>query len=448
MKHLKRWLALSISAVLVLSLLTGCSGNIRSNVLFRLLKDELENVQVDTDSDFDRALKTAIQEGGANAEDVQAALAKELNLAPYQVDFSIPALEIATPGQQAVNVVFVSDSDINIAAMRAAVQWQLVLQGLPKGDQYSARVSAVRSGSGYFLAIHLTVEQIGNQGGDEPSEPAPITTPAELVTAIQDAIQDAIENNSTRPIVLTSKYKPGNLTTVILEDAGIQGGTLDCGGVRIVIPENVTIEGGLFTKIEAGVTLKNLNLEIRGKVTHTGRDAAAGGIAWYNSGTIQDCHVTLKGTGSIFAETTQPGSQARAGGIAGVNEPSGQIISCTVTGGSITAEATGSKPYARAGGIVGYNNGTIRGDSNDPCAVSGCTIKANSISDITTDEIDAYTFAGGIAGFNYNKTLQNCTVSDSTIIGTGNDYVIADAIAGNEVYDKDTCTHTNVNVTP
>lgn len=433
MKHLKRWLALSISAVLVLSLLTGCSGNIRSNVLFRLLKDELENVQVDTDSDFDRALKTAIQEGGANAEDVQAALAKELNLAPYQVDFSIPALEIATPGQQAVNVVFVSDSDINIAAMRAAVQWQLVLQGLPKGDQYSARVSAVRSGSGYFLAIHLTVEQIGNQGGDEPSEPAPITTPAELVTAIQDAI----ENNSTRPIVLTSKYKPGNLTTVILEDAGIQGGTLDCGGVRIVIPENVTIEGGLFTKIEAGVTLKNLNLEIQGKITYTGRDAAAGGIARYNSGIIEDCHVTLSGTGSIFAETTQNSSQARAGGIAGVNEDGGQIISCTLTGGSITAEAVDF--YARAGGIVGFNDGTISGDRNVVCAVSDCVIKARTSS--------SSAFAGGIAGFNYNKTIQNCTVSDSTIIAEGSGKS-ADAIAGNGSYNKDSCTHTNVNVTP
>ncbi|GJN63989.1 hypothetical protein [Faecalibacterium gallinarum] len=432
MKHLKRWLALSISAVLVLSLLTGCSGNIRSNVLFRLLKDELENVQVDTDSDFDRALKTAIQEGGANAEDVQAALAKELNLAPYQVDFSIPALEIATPGQQAVNVVFVSDSDINIAAMRAAVQWQLVLQGLPKEDQYSARVSAVRSGSGYFLAIHLTVEQIGNQGGDEPSEPAPITTPDELVTAIQDAI----ENNSTRPIVLTSKYKPGNLTTVILADAGIQGGTLDCGGVRIVIPENVTIEGGLFTRIEAEVTLKNLNLEIRGKVTHTGRDAAAGGIAWYNSGIIEDCHVTLSGTGSIFAETTQPGSQARAGGIAGVNDDDGQIISCTLTGGSITAEAVDL--YARAGGIAGFNDGTISGDSNVVCAVSDCVIKARTSS--------SSAFAGGIAGYNSYKTIQNCKVSDSTIIAEGSRQY-ADAIAGNEVYDKDTCTHTNVNVT-
>ncbi len=432
MKHLKRWLALSISAVLVLSLLTGCSGNIRSNVLFRLLKDELENVQVDTDSDFDRALKTAIQEGGANAEDVQAALAKELNLAPYQVDFSIPALEIATPGQQAVNVVFVSDSDINIAAMRAAVQWQLVLQGLPKEDQYSARVSAVRSGSGYFLAIHLTVEQIGNQGGDEPSEPAPITTPDELVTAIQDAIQ----SGATRPIALTLKYKPGALTTKILEDAGIQGGTLDCNGVRIVIPENLTIEGGLFTRIEAEVTLKNLNLEIRGKVTHTGRDAAAGGIAWYNSGTIQDCHVTLKGTGSIFAETTQPGSQARAGGIAGVNDDDGQIISCTLTGGSITAEAVDL--YARAGGIAGFNDGTISGDSNVVCAVSDCVIKARTSS--------SSAFAGGIAGYNSYKTIQNCKVSDSTIIAEGSRQY-ADAIAGNEVYDKDTCTHTNVNVT-
>lgn len=432
MKHLKRWLALSISAVLVLSLLTGCSGNIRSNVLFRLLKDELENVQVDTDSDFDRALKTAIQEGGANAEDVQAALAKELNLAPYQVDFSIPALEIATPGQQAVNVVFVSDSDINIAAMRAAVQWQLVLQGLPKEDQYSARVSAVRSGSGYFLAIHLTVEQIGNQGGDEPSEPAPITAPDELVTAIQDAIQ----SGATRPIALTLKYKPGALTTKILEDAGIQGGTLDCGGVRIVIPENLTIEGGLFTRIEAEVTLKNLNLEIRGKVTHTGRDAAAGGIAWYNSGTIQDCHVTLNSTGSIFAETTQPGSQARAGGIAGVNDDGGQIISCTLTGGSITAEAVDF--YARAGGIVGFNDGTISGDSNVVCAVSDCIIKARTSS--------SSAFAGGIAGYNSYKTIQNCKVSDSTIIAEGSGKS-ADAIAGNGSYNKDSCTHTSVNVT-
>lgn len=432
MKHLKRWLALSISAVLVLSLLTGCSGNIRSNVLFRLLKDELENVQVDTDSDFDRALKTAIQEGGANAEDVQAALAKELNPAPYQVDFSIPALEIATPGQQAVNVVFVSDSDINIAAMRAAVQWQLVLQGLPKEDQYSARVSAVRSGSGYFLAIHLTVEQIGNQGGDEPSEPAPITTPAELVTAIQDAIQ----SGATRPIALTLKYKPGALTTEILEDAGIQGGTLDCGGVSIVIPENVTIEGGLFTKIEAGVTLKNLNLEIRGKITYTGRDAAAGGIARYNSGIIEDCHVTLSGTGSIFAETTQNSSQARAGGIAGVNDDGGQIISCTLTGGSITAEAVDF--YARAGGIVGFNNGTISGDSNVVCAVSDCVIKARTSS--------SSAFAGGIAGYNSYKTIQNCKVSDSTIIAEGSGKS-ADAIAGNGSYNKDSCTHTNVNVT-
>lgn len=433
MKHLKRWLALAFSAVLALSLLTGCGENIRSNVLFRLLKDELENVQVDTDSNFDRALKAAIQAGGADAKAVQTALAEELNLAPdAQVAFTISALEIATPGQQAVNVVFVSDSDINIAAMRAAVQWQLVLQGLPKEDQYSAQVSAIRSGSGYFLAIHLTVEQVGNQGGGDPAGPAPITTPDELVTAIQDAIQ----SGATRPIALTLKYKPGALTTEILDDAGIQGGTLDCNGVRIVIPENLTIEGGLFTRIEAGVTLKNLTLEIRGKITYTGRDAAAGGIARYNSGIIEDCHVTLSGTGSIFAETTQTSSQACAGGIAGVNELSGQIIRCTLTGGSITAETVDF--YARAGGIVGYNNGIISGDSNVVCAVSDCVIKARTSS--------SSAFVGGIAGFNYHKTIQNCKVSDSTIIAEGSGQS-ADAIAGNGSYDKDSCTHIDVDVT-
>ena len=144
----------------------------------------------------------------------------------------------------------------------------------------------------------------------------------------------------------------------------------------------------------------------------------------------------MSGTGSIFAETTQPGSQARAGGIAGVNDDDGQIISCTLTGGSITAEAVDL--YARAGGIAGFNDGTISGDSNVVCAVSDCVIKARTSS--------SSAFAGGIAGYNSYKTIQNCKVSDSTIIAEGSRQY-ADAIAGNEVYDKDTCTHTNVNVT-
>lgn len=210
------------------------------------------------------------------------------------------------------------------------------------------------------------------------------------------------------------------------------GGGYTISGLRIDSAED---NAGLFA-INAG-TIRNVDLE-NCTVETTG--SAVGGLAGVNRGTVLNCHVTnchiTGGTGS---------TKLNAGGIVGRNYTGCRIENCTVTGGSVQARSN-------AGGIAGQVNAAsvITG-----CRVTGgCQITATENSsggiaaslshDGKSDQariidchvdgiyVDAYERAGGIAGENSRSVIENCTVTENTVVMAADQY--SGGIAGYNSY--------------
>ena len=96
--------------------------------------------------------------------------------------------------------------------------------------------------------------------------------------------------------------------------------------------------GGVAGSVLYSATVQNCYVS---GVSITGSGNAVGGVAGYNTGTVQNCYSTANVTGDRFA-----------GGVAGYVDTYGTVEYCYATG-AITAT------YDNAGGIVGINEGTI-----------------------------------------------------------------------------------------
>ncbi len=171
------------------------------------------------------------------------------------------------------------------------------------------------------------------------------------------------------------------------------GGIFDGGGYSIT-DLRVTGTGsaaGLFRYIQKSGTVRNLN--VVGKVIPDGSQSQVGGIAGHNYGAIINCSFS----GQVVGDS-------EVGGIAGVNEKSGEIRQC-----SSDASVTGNHS---AGGIVGNNHGTINHCDNKGDINTYSTEVAYDLEDITldnledlnsTDNVAAHTDSGGIAGISDGK---------------------------------------------
>lgn len=142
---------------------------------------------------------------------------------------------------------------------------------------------------------------------------------------------------------------------------------------------------GLFRYIQEGAVVQNL--EVVGRITPGGSATQIGGIVGVNAGTVQN--VSFSGTIS--------GSN-RVGGIAGTNEVSGRIISCT-SDGYIRGEKT-------VGGIVGENIGVVnnctnRSSVNTETPDDSLNLEDISVTKIVSDETTILSGSdiGGVVGF-------------------------------------------------
>lgn len=374
--------------------MTGCctGGGISSSALAQLLSGELKNTTVTSSADFDRALKAAVQTGGADAEKVQTALAEGLSLAPAaQVDFTISALESAKAGRQALNVVFEAGSDVNAAALGAAIDWLLVLRGLPQDGQYTAQVGAVRTDGGYILAIHLKVEEPGTL----PSEPEPIPEGGyEVIEGVYhvyneeglkkwaEAAQKDLSTSCTleRDITLSGEWTPiGNSSTPYT--GKFDGNHCTITGLIISSGDYVGLFGyiGLNGRVE-NLTLANVNISGGWNV---------GGVVGYNSGTITGCKV----------EGDSVSGSITVGGVAGLND--GTITACYATG-SVSGNS-------RVGGVVGTNQQVNYVDGTAGGYVTACYHAGGSVSGSTD--------VGGVVGLKYSGTVTACYWSGSVTGG-------------------------------
>lgn len=154
---------------------------------------------------------------------------------------------------------------------------------------------------------------------------------------------------------------------------------------------------GLFRYIQEGGTVKNL--KVQGTVSPAGEARAAGGLVGVNRGTVSLCGFDGRVCGKVAC-----------GGIAGINEATGRIISCT-SGGSVTGEHY-------TGGIAGENYGSLITCTN----AAQVNTQEESVSpeldgidwaDLnSTENIPACTDSGGIAGYS-KGILEGCVNNGS-----------------------------------
>ena len=171
------------------------------------------------------------------------------------------------------------------------------------------------------------------------------------------------------------------------------GGIFDGGGYKISNLQ-ITASGsamGLFRYIQEGGVVRNLS--VSGKVFPGGSKSRVGMLAGVNYGRILNCSVSgqLAGTEDI-------------GGIAGINEASGEIRVCR-SGAIVVGENN-------TGGICGTNKGTLNNCENfgkvntyGPQITYGLEdITMENLEDINdTENMAAHTDTGGIAGYSQGK---------------------------------------------
>ncbi len=171
------------------------------------------------------------------------------------------------------------------------------------------------------------------------------------------------------------------------------GGIFDGGGHRI---SNLEISQagsaqGLFRYLQSTGTVRDL--EVSGKVAPDGTGSQVGVLAGVNYGRILNCTVY----GSVI------GSQD-VGGVAGLNETSGEIRNCQA---AVTVVGDHS-----AGGICGTNNGTLNSCKNSGGINIYSTEVEYGLEDLTMENLEdlnsaanmeAHTDTGGIAGYSEGK---------------------------------------------
>lgn len=176
------------------------------------------------------------------------------------------------------------------------------------------------------------------------------------------------------------------------------GGIFDGNGFRIT---NLYIDDtgsavGLFRYIQESGIVRNLTVE--GKVVPEGSQDQVGGIVGVNFGQI----INVSFSGQVSGDT-------EVGGIAGVNEKSGQIRRC-VSGAAVAGNHS-------TGGITGSNHGILNNCSNTGDINIHSTEVSYDLEDITmenfedinsTSNVSAHTDTGGVAGISDGK-IYFCT---------------------------------------
>lgn len=148
---------------------------------------------------------------------------------------------------------------------------------------------------------------------------------------------------------------------------------------------------GLFRYLQEGARVQNLT--VRGEIAPEGSQDQVGGIVGVNYGRIANCSFAGKVSGN-----------GEIGGIAGVNEETGEIRGC-----KNSAAITGNHS---AGGITGNNKGILNNCTNSGTVNTSGAEVTYGLDDFTAENLEqinstsnvaAHTDTGGIAGISSGK---------------------------------------------
>ena len=235
---------------------------------------------------------------------------------------------------------------------------------------------------------------VPSSAGDENAQAYPdgallIGSEEELLAFVQNCSLDSYSKGLK--VFLTQ-----NITLHAADFSGIPyfAGEFD-GGDHVIDGVSLAAGGstrGFFRYVAQGAVVKNLT--VRGVICPQGTKATVGGIAADNSGTLLNCRFNGKIEG-----------KSDVGGIAGINQSTGQIENCAAWG-TVTGEY-------RTGGICGENLGTIT-ESTNHARVN--TVEVEVTFDVSDFDIRNITDAdtnitctdtGGVAGYS-SGIIRSC----------------------------------------
>lgn len=246
-----------------------------------------------------------------------------------------------------------------------------------------------------FLAVLMCVHSPLSLFAAGTEDTIQIKTAEELLTLAENCMLDTWSQGKT--VVLQADISLKDVESFSIPTFG---GTFDGNGYSITgfsITGNYS-EIGFFGVLQETAVVRNLKLE--GNVCPTGDAVGVGGIAGINYGSILNCSYT----GYVAGDDN-------VGGIAGVNEKSGEIRRCQ-------ANAVVSGNHS-TGGIAGINNGVLNncknaGDINTQFASITYDIDDLTIDNMknlnSTENAAAHMDTGGIAGLSAGKIFY-CTNS-------------------------------------
>jgi len=155
----------------------------------------------------------------------------------------------------------------------------------------------------------------------------------------------------------------------------------------------------IFEKLGTDGTIHNLT--IAGAIT-TGTTVGVAGLVTSNAGTIRNVinQIAVISTAGTVGDATTKDISGGAG-IAGINETTGEIYDCS-------NEAT-IKAKVGGGGIAGQNKGLI-----EDCENAGTMGAGNAVE--SSKSLSAYSYMGGIAGFNEGTIRRSNTTSTGKLL--------------------------------
>ena len=227
-------------------------------------------------------------------------------------------------------------------------------------------------------------------------------------------------------------------------DGGSNGGIFNCSVSGTV---SGTASGSASTACVGGVVGYNASssrvegcVKISGSVSaSSASDSIAGGVVGYNLGITRNS----SNSGTVTANSPTSG-WAYAGGITGVNDPTGTIQNC-LNSGSVTGTTSATR-LSLTGGVVGENRGAVSNCTNNGVISSSSQSQLGGVVGRNTGTV-AYCMnnekvsvsaagapkGGGIVGVNVG-TVSN---SRNTVAGTvhisvvsGSHYLYAGGIVG------------------
>nr|WP_296481286.1 hypothetical protein [uncultured Acetatifactor sp.] len=233
----------------------------------------------------------------------------------------------------------------------------------------------------------------GKNGEEGPAEEKEYTTislstEADLLQLARDCELDSWSRDkyiSLENDIVLQEYKGINIPSF----GGIfEGGGYTISGLEIMAAGSSM---GLFRYVQEGAVVRNLT--VSGKVHPEGSRSRAGILAGVNYGRIINCSVSGSVTGA-----------EEIGGIAGINEETGEIRLCqsaaVITGDHYT------------GGICGANKGILNNCTNTGNINTHSVEVSHSLENITAEGLEdinsaenvaVHTDTGGIAGYSEGK---------------------------------------------